>query len=319
MSDLLSVVSRQVVLTDWMSAFEGWLRESGRRENSVEAYMQDVKHFGRFFERVNKQAFEPGLLNASDVKAYFAEMDADKSVAPTSRNRRLASLRVLVEWAVAAGLLEYDPTVAVRRVAVELTPRDRTGEELTRLEAVVEAGAHIRCEGERHGWLAWRDRVLYEIFIQTGLRIHEVAGLDVDDLDFDACTIRVLGKGGKKAVVTAPSALMDTLREWIEGRGGESAAVLVGWRGERMTTGQIRRRLQMMGEAAGIHDLKPHDLRHSYAYRLAQAMTRQGLSPEKALDGVRRQLRHGDSKTTLLYFRVRGSEVRAAVESLCDQ
>jgi integrase/recombinase XerC len=318
MSDLLSVVSHQVVLTDWMSAFEGWLRESGRRENSVAAYMQDIRHFSRFYERANGEAFEPGLLNASDVKAYFAEMDADKSVAPTSRNRRLASLRVLVKWAVAAGMLEYDPTVAVRRVAVELTPRDRTGEELTRLEAAVKAGAHIRCEGERHRWLAWRDRVLYEIFINTGLRIHEVAGLDVDDLDFGACTIRVLGKGGKKAVVAAPSALMDTLREWIEGRGVESAAVLVGWRGERMTTGQIRRRLQMMGDAAGIH-LNPHDLRHTYAYRLAQVMTRQGLPPEKALDGVRRQLRHRDSKTTLLYFRVRGSEVRAAVESLGDQ
>lgn len=317
MSDLLSVVSRQVVLTDWMSAFEGWLRESGRRANSVAAYLQDVRHFARFFERVNGEPFEPGLLNASDVKAYFAEMDADKSVAPTSRNRRLASLRVLVEWAVHhAGLLEYDPTISVKRAAVELTPRDRTEDELERLERVAAEGRHIRCGGERHAWLARRDRLLLQLFLLSGLRISEVAALDVSDIDFEGCKIRVLGKGGKKAEIAVPSGLVREIAEWLKVRGVESEAVLVGWNGERMTTGQIRRRLQMMGEAAGIPDLNPHDLRHSYAYRLAQAMTRQGVTEAKALDAVRRQLRHGDAKTTLLYFRVRGSEVRAAVEGL---
>jgi integrase len=92
--------------------------------------------------------------------------------------------------------------------------------------------------------------------------------------------------------------------------------LVVGLDGTRLTTGQIRRRIQMIGNAAGVRGLKSHDLRHTYAYQLSQAFINQGLNSEKAADGVRKQLRHADEKTTRLYFRVRSSEIRAAVEAM---
>lgn len=299
----------------WSEEFGAWLHEHGRMGKTVCAYLQDVRHFARYFEQVNGQGFTPDQLNATDVKGYFAAQDADKAVAPTSRNRRLASLRVMVEWAVEAGILEYDPTVSVKRVKFESTPRDRSANEMERLSAVVADGSHISCAGDGHAWLALRDQVLFALFGDTGLRIHEVAGLNVDDLDFDAGVIHVMGKGAKKATINVPSALMSMLQEWVELNGCREA-LIIGWNHERISTGQIRRRIKMIGEAAGIHDLKPHDLRHTYAYRLSDSLVRQGLSAEKALDGVRKQLRHGDAKTTLLYFRVRESQIRAAVEAM---
>lgn len=299
----------------WTEDFAAWLHEHDRMPKTISAYLQDLRHFGRFFEQANGQAFSPELLNATDVKTYFREQDADKDVAATSRNRRLASLRVMVQWSVDAGLLEYDPTVSIKRQEVELNPRDRTNAEMVRLEEVVQGGLHIRCAGEMHTWLAMRDRVMWTLFRKTGLRIHEVTAVSIDDLDFDANEIHVMGKGAKKAVVTAGSDLLDLLAEWAA-LNPNAESLVCDLHGKPLTTGQIRRRIKMIGEAAGIHDLKPHDLRHTYAYQFKEQLMDRGMDESKAKDAVRRQLRHGDERTTQLYFRARKSEIRAAVEAM---
>lgn len=308
---------RVVATLDWLEDFGAWLHEHDRMPKTISAYLQDVRHFSRYFEQVNQQAFTPDQLNATDVKGYFAAQDADTSVAPTSRNRRLASLRVMVEWAVAMGLLEYDPTVSVKRQAVELLPRDRSEDEMERLDAVVSHGQHIRCDGKGHAWLALRDQIIWWSFVHTGLRIHEVAGLNVSSLDFTENKITLIGKGNKKATISVPSAFMSMLASWLDLRPAAAGdALITNWKGERLSTDQIRERIQMIGRVAGIPDIKPHDIRHWYAYQLKDRLIQQGISEEKALDGVRKQLRHGDVKTTLLYFRVRESQIRAAVEAM---
>jgi integrase/recombinase XerC len=311
--DLLQI---QVAPTlSWADAFAAWLHEHDRRPNTISAYLQDVRHFGAFFAQENDQSFAPGMLNATDVKKYFARQDADKSVAPSSRNRRLASLRVLVEWAVEAGVLEYDPTVSVKRVAVELTPRDRTADEIQRLNASVAASSHLRYHTELHGWLGARDRVIWLLMRHAGLRIHEVAGLDVEDLDLEAGKIHVLGKGGKKAPVIISTMLIEQLASWLDQRPASTCRALISnWKGERLTTGQIRRRIKMLGQAADVNNLNPHDLRHNFVYATLDATLEQGLHMPVAIDIARKQARHGDAKTTMMYLRSRESQIRAAVE-----
>lgn len=300
----------------WMEDFGAWLHEHDRRPNTISAYLQDVRHFADFFENENGEHFTPGLLNATDVKKYFARQDADKDIAIASRNRRLASLKVLVEWAVAMGVLEYDPTVCIKRQSLgQIIPRDRTQDEMVRLNAVVSEGSYLRCASEGHAWLGQRDRVIWLVMTGAGLRIHEVAGLDVDDLDFDANKIFVMGKGGKKADVDVSTEFMNEIASWMQLRPVSAGqALITDQEGNRITTGQIRRRIQLIGEGAGVKDLKPHDLRHTYAYLLSDALMNLGLPMLSAMNGVRKQLRHGDLKTTTLYFGVRESQIRAAVE-----
>lgn len=299
----------------WSESFAAWLHEHDRRPNTISAYLQDVRHFAAFFARENDQAFMPGLLNATDVKKYFARQDADKSVAATSRNRRLATLRVLVEWSVEMGWLEYDPTICIKREAVELSPRDRTPDEMVRLNTVVGDGSHLRCASEGHAWLGARDRVIWLLMKDAGLRIHEVAGLDVDDLDFDASKIHVLGKGGKKAPVIVSTSFMESIASWLDLRPASACQALVtDWHGQRISTGQIRRRVKMMGDAAKVNDLNPHDLRHTFVYSILDTMLEQGLHMPVALDAARKQARHGDSKTTMMYLRSRDSQIRVAME-----
>ena len=276
--------------------------------------MQDLRHFSEFFHLENASAFSPDQLNATDVKKYFAGQDADKSVKPASRNRRLASLRVLVHWAVEAGLLEYDPTISIKRQPVEPSPRDRSGDEMARLNMVISSGSHLKHQSENHIWLGFRDRVIWILFNSAGLRISEVVGLDVNDLDFSASEINVLGKGSKKATVKVNPDAMNEIAEWLKMRGMTSDAVISDFQGKRITRGQAWRRVKMIGEAAGVNDLKPHDLRHTYAFALSDALKKQGLPETAITNGVRKQLRHADEKTTRLYFGVRDSQIRAALE-----
>lgn len=310
----IEITQLMIAKTNWMEDFRFWLREHDRVEGTISAYMQDMRHFSKFFHRENASSFSPDQLNATDVRAYFAGQDADKSIAPASRNRRLASLRVLVHWAVDAGLLEYDPTISVKRQPVEPSPRDRSGAEMKKLNATISSGAHLKCQSEKQVWLGLRDRVIWILFNSAGLRISEVIGLDVNDLDFSANEINVLGKGAKKATVNMSADAMGEIAEWIKMRGVKSEAVITDCHGKRITRGQAWRRIKMIGAAAGVGDLKPHDLRHTYAFALSDALKKQGLPETAITNGVRKQLRHADEKTTRLYFGVRDSQIRAALE-----
>lgn len=300
----------------WTESFAAWLHENDKRPNTISAYLQDVRHFGQFFEGENHQAFEPSLLNATDVKKYFRWQDADKECAPRSRNRRLASLRVLVNWAAEIEVLDYDPTISIKRQPVEPSPRDRSGEEMNKLNAVLGSGSHLRCQSDGHLWLGLRDHAIWLLFNHAGLRISEVVGLDVSDLDFSSNEINVLGKGAKKASVKVSTEAMGELSEWLRMRGVNSKAVITDQDGNRISRGQAWRRVKLIGAAAGVGDLKPHDLRHTYAYSLEAALKQQGVPESARRNAVRKQMRHGDAKTTDLYFGVRDSQVRAAVEAL---
>lgn len=308
----------QVAITqlDWRNEFGFWLRQNDRVQKTVDAYLQDMRHFANYFETANGQPFTPDQLNATDVKGYFAAQDMDKAVAPASRNRRLASLRVMVRWSVEAGLLEYDPTISIKRQPVEPSPRDRSSSEMARLNMVISSGSHLKYQTENHIWLGLRDSAIWILFNAAGLRISEVVGLDVADLDFASNEIHVLGKGGKKAPVLVSADAMAEIAEWIKTRGVTSDAVITDWDGKRITREQVWRRIRMIGQAAGVNDLKPHDLRHTFAYAVSDRLHKQGLPETAITNGVRKQLRHADEKTTRLYFGVRESQIRAAMEAM---
>lgn len=308
-------IQEPMVAIHWAEDFAAWLHESGRAAKTIEAYLQDLRHWARFFQRINGQGFAPELMNATDVKAYFA-WQADIKAAPASRNRRLASLRVLVEWARESGRLDYDPTGSIRRARQsKLPPRAKTGPEFAQLEAVATAGEHLKRHTELYGVLGVRDQVVWGLFARAGLRIAEIAGLDLADLHLDENMIRVKGKGGVIGEVIIPDELVAEIHAWLKVRPGPGVSLVTDWHGGRITTGQIRRRVQAIGETAGVK-VSPHDLRHTYVYRLLDAFLNDGVHLPVALDAVRQQARHGSAQTTMLYLRARYEDIRSAVEAM---
>ena len=291
----------------WSEEFGAWLHENGRKPLTISAYLQDMRHYFHYF----------GELSAVNVKAYFAMQDVDNTVKPSSRNRRLASMRVFVQWAVEAGLMDADSTVGVKRVDVELSPRDRTADEMSALDEVAVNGSHLKCETLAHGLLGMRDALMWNLFKDAGLRISEIAGLQVSDVDLDGNVIHVLGKGGKKADVIIPQRLVDVIASWIKLMPASvDGNLVVDWKGHGIGRGQIWRRLKLMGEKAGVKDLKPHDVRHTYVYSTIDAALRQGVDLPVAMDVARKQSRHGDVRTTMkFYLHARVSQVRAVAEA----
>ncbi len=303
----------QAAVGDWQAAFEDWLRRQGKRPRTVKTYLQGVKHFARDFERVNGVAFEPGLLNSMDVRAWWEAQEAAK-MAASGRNLRLAALRALVRWANEAGLLEGDPTAGIPRAVRRPGPPRSHEEAWERLAQTSAAAGHLKKQTRKHYLLGLRDRVIFGLMARAGLRISEVAALDVADVDLEKGEVRVLGKGGVEGRVLIPQSLVGDIRAWLAVHpGGE--ALVVTWKGRRLSTEQIRRRVRAIGEAAGVR-LRPHDLRHTYVYRLLDAFLRNGMAMPVALDAVRQQARHGDVRTTQTYLRARYSQVKAAVEAL---
>lgn len=299
----------------WDQAFGAWLFNNEKAKNTISAYLQDLHQFAAFFEVENGQEFDPSLLNATDIKKYFSRQDADKSVAPRSRNRRLAALRVLVAWAVEIGILEYDPTVSIRREKVKTIPRDRTVQEMQALNDVVDQGSHLRCATELHAFLGKRDRMIWILCKDAGLRENEVRDVDVTDVDFAEGKLHVMGKGGKKDYVLLSANAMDEIASWLKVRpGGVSQALVTDRHGDRISRSQVWRRIKMMGAAAKVENLKPHDLRHTFGFTVAEALMAQGLPQLTVQNGIRDQLRHGDVKTSGLYFGIRESQIRAAME-----
>jgi integrase/recombinase XerC len=296
-----------VATLDWESGFHCWLVESDRRPNTIDAYLQDMRHYFRYFSE----------LTPVNVKAYFRMQDVDNTVKPSSRNRRLASMRVFVQWAVEQGLIDADPTVGIKRVDVELSPRDRSADEMSALDQVVTDRSFLRCQTEGHWFLGMRDELIWSLFKDAGLRISEVAQLQISDVDLVASEIHVLGKGGKKAPVVIPQRLVDVIVKWLDRAPSSVGGFLVtDAHGQAITTGQVRRRIKLMGETARVSQLKPHDLRHTYVYSTIDAALRQGVDLPVAMDVARKQSRHSDVRTTMkFYLHARDSQVRAVAEA----
>jgi integrase/recombinase XerC len=313
---LTSVEHWQVSPTlHWQDAFAAWLQDNNRAAKTVAAYLQDVRHLARWFGLAQGRPFELGDLQRNHVRAYFEWQKASKA-AVNSRNRRLASLRVLTQWAMQAGILATDPTERIVRAEQRrLPPRAKEEREYDDLARVVANGSHLKRQTPKHAALGVRDRAIFALMGLAGLRIAEVAGLDVDDLRLEQGTIYVRGKGGVEGEVVIGQELQDILAGWMQVRPGQGSALITNWDGKRISTGQIRRRVELISDAAGI-GLKPHDLRHTYVYRLLDKFLQGGMHLPVALDAVRLQARHGDTRTTMTYLRANYQQIKMAVEAL---
>lgn len=296
----------------WMEAFGSWLHQEGKMPKTVMAYLQDMRHFDRWYQDCNAQPFSPDKLTRFDVQRYF-EWQAGMKARAKSRNRRLASLRVMVRWAMEHGLLSEDPTVHQKRIKESRLPRRaKDDDEVQALAMVATVGSHLKRHTQLWSTLGLRDHVMWSLFIHAALRIEELANLDVDDLKFDQGIIRVIGKGGVDGEVEMADELKQDLQDWLTHRPQGGTALLTDWHGQRLTTGQLRRRLKQIGESAGV-TVNPHDLRHSSIERVGRAAIQKGLSNEKALYIMQHHGRHADQRTTLGYLRPSSGDFHQAV------
>ena len=291
-----------------VDAFERHLRlERNLSEHSVRAYLGDVVSLLSHLANTSKTddgAGEVAGLDLAVLRSWLAALRAEGRSRSTLA-RRSAAARTFTAWAARNGVLATDP--GQRLVA----PRQhRNLPAVLRPEQAAEALSAAALGAEQADPVALRDQAVVELLYATGVRVSELCGLDVDDVDYSRRVIRVLGKGRRERTVPFGVPAERALRRWQElGRprlfsAGAGAAFFLGSRGGRLDPRTARRTVHdAVGTVPGAADIGPHGLRHSAATHL--------LEGGADLRSVQELLGHATLATTQLYTHVTVERLKA--------
>jgi len=240
----------------------GFLRhlavEKNASPHTVRSYRADLADFERF--RTGADRHDLARVDGRAVRAYLASLHARGLDAATAA-RRLAALRSLFRFLVRRGEVAMNPARDVRgpripRKLVSFLPIDEAMQLVD--------GRAVGGRGRD------RDLAILELLYASGLRVSELAGLDVDDLDGAESTVRVVGKGRKERIVPFGGSAARALERYLAGR--DRGPVFVNARGGRLSTRSVRVIVQRAARAAGItRRVSPHTLRHTFATHLLDA------------------------------------------------
>lgn len=277
--------------------------ERGRSEHTRRAYLTDLRSLFGFVDQRSPGA---GLeaLTLPLLRAWLSAQAA-AGTARTTLARRTSAVKTFTAWATRRGLLTSDPATRL-----QVPKAHRTLPAVLRQDQALAAmAAADRGAEERHP-LALRDRLIVEMLYATGIRVSELCGLDIDDVDTGRRLLRVLGKGNKQRTVPFGRPAGDALADWLaDGRPAvvtpdSGPALLLGPRGRRLDPRQARTVVhQTVGAVDGAPDIGPHGLRHSAATHL--------LEGGADLRVVQEILGHSTLATTQLYTHVTVARLRA--------
>ncbi len=299
---------------DWMGGFQGWLRGLGRSENTVAAYGQDMQAWADWFEQATGYAFQPELLNSFDLARFRQWCLEVRKISPATWNRRLATLMVFCKWSrrkLGLSMPEDLFEGVVKAEEQQNAPDWLTDGEFERVGRYVESTALDPYETRTAARQvrAMRDRALAAAMVYAGLREMEVADLTWETVKLGerSGSITVLrGKGSKKRVVPVSGALLRILRRWC-GR-VLSEYVFPNETGGRLNERTIQERVHELGTKAGVEDLRPHRLRHTFAKRMADA----GVGLEK----IAELMGHENINVTRIYTKPGLEDLQEAVEKV---
>lgn len=272
--------------------------DRGLSPHTVRAYLSDLGALAAFVDRPLPE------VTLQVLRAWLAGQ-ADAGTAASTIQRRVACVRGFFAWATKVeGLLETDPASRLRAPKRQrLLPRVPSA---TAVESSLAATQARVDEGE--GPVAARDLALVELLYSSGLRISELCGIRLRDLDAERGTLRVLGKGGKERSVPVGAPARRALEAWLAARpelAGEQSPDLVflGVRGGRLDP-RVARRVVHDATRAGGSEVAPHGLRHAMATHL--------LEGGADLRSVQEMLGHASVATTQVYTHVTSQRLREA-------
>ncbi|MDO4243936.1 MAG: tyrosine recombinase XerC [Actinomyces sp.] len=289
--------------------------QRGMSAHTVRAYCGDLEDL-LSFAGVGDQPNSPvgtalGTLDLAVLRAWLAEQ-AGRGRGRATLARRAAAARAFSTWAHRAGLLAEHPAARLRSPRADnRLPAVLTAEQAARLLAaagrrVEEAAASP--DKTAHA-LAARDLAVLELLYATGVRVSELCGLDLGDLDASRRTLTVLGKGDKERTVPYGAPAARAVQGWLEARGTlaaprAGAALFVGARGGRLDPRAAREVVHRAALGSAVPDLGPHGLRHSAATHV--------LDGGADLRSVQELLGHASLATTQRYTHVSADRLRAA-------
>lgn len=275
-----------IALAEAVEAFVAHLgRERRLSSHTAQAYRRDLDTFLAFCKRRGLRDWHG--IDHGHIREYAAA-EYRAGLGARSIQRRLSALRTLFEYLRREQLATRNPA---QGVSAPKAPK--------RLPVALDADQMARLlEFRASDALSARDKALMELFYSSGLRLAELVGLDLTDLDLADATVRITGKGGKTRIVPVGRAAIAALQGWLKERAaiarpGQAALFLVRG-GGRIGARAVQLRVAAWARRQGIEaHLHPHMFRHSFASHL--------LESSQNLRGVQELLGHSNIGTTQIY------------------
>jgi integrase/recombinase XerC len=296
-------------LRDHLKAFLRFL-ELNRNvsPHTIRAYEGDVSQYLAWVASgrgVRISLLGTGDLNGISVRDWVAALNR-AGQARASVARKLSGARAFMQYLRREGIIEHDPTAAAVAPKLDKTiPLHLSESEVTVLLESIDT----------RGPLGRRDRAMFELFYASGLRLSELVGVNLEDLDLNARVVRVLGKGGKERLVPLNPVAADAIRSWMKDRAvtrqqaegkrqkDDGEPLFVNVRGERITGRSVDRLLRRyVARCSTRMGISPHALRHSFATHLLQ----RGAD----LRGIQELLGHARLSTTERYTHVNTTQLQ---------
>ncbi len=271
-------------------------------DNSIRGYVTDLESFLKHMEKLGIVEFNQ--LEIEHIRSWLANLQST-GIARATLTRRIVSIRAFTNWAAANGWLTSDlgANLAVpkpHKVLPEVLNIDEAAAVIKSLEVRV---------AEEPTALNFRDLAILEVLYGSGIRVSELCGLDISDIDNSRNTLNVIGKGSKQRVVPLGIPAMNALSNYLKNGRGEfanqlsQAAVFLGSRGKRIDQRTVRQVVYEAMKAVGA-TMGPHGLRHSAATHL--------LEGGADLRTVQEILGHASLATTQIYTHVSPERLQSA-------
>jgi integrase/recombinase XerC len=280
--------------------------------HTLRAYESDLSQFFTHVAArrdVGVRDIEPAALDRTAIRSFLAELHQRRQSRSTTA-RKLAAVRTFLRYLRREELIDGDPGALVATPKREVRIPAHLSE--AEMDGLLDAPS-----GEQP--LGRRDRAILELFYASGLRLSELAGLDLDDLNLSARMVRVLGKGAKPRLVPFNKTTASAIREYLAdrellireglyvGRGQKDKRepLFVNFRGTRLTTRSIDRLVRRYAIAVRQH-ISPHGLRHSFATHL--------LERGADLRAIQELLGHSRLSTTQRYTHLNAAQLLAVYQ-----
>ena len=286
-----------------VTGFLDYLRDQRHvSRETLRAYASDLEQFRAYLAEEGGEIPGPPSIETLQIRGFVARLHRS-GIAKSSTARKLSAVRSFLKHAVRMGEIESSPAAGIPTPKrPKLLPKNLTVDETFALLDGI--------GGSEPADL--RDRALLELLYATGVRVGEVCGADLGNLDVHERTLRVVGKGDKERVVPFGKPAATALSAWLE-RGrpqlvhpSSPSAVFLGLRGGRLDQRQARTVVHQAAALAGVDDVAPHALRHTAATHL--------LEGGSDLRSVQEILGHASLATTQRYTHVSADRLRSAFQ-----
>ena len=273
-------------LTTWLDAFLDHLASERRLSaHTVSAYRRDLRPLADYCAR--EELTHWGEMDGARIQRYVAQRHRE-GLSGRSLQRLLSAIRGLYTYLVREQQVENNPAHGIRAPkSARKLPRVLDVDQATGMTAITDTSP-----------LAIRDRAVIELLYSSALRLAELVGLNITDLDLPGGTARVRGKGNRDRIVPVGTYACTALQAWLAERDlladHAEPAVFVSRRGQRLSTRSVQQRLRHWSRRLGMNQpVHPHMLRHSCASHL--------LESSGDLRAVQELLGHADIGTTQIY------------------